>query len=247
MYSKERWLKEITDPLKEIASIEFQDKGWIKGEIHAYCRFAGTICRLYEDAFFEDFIDNQAKTFGLSDHQIKKLDQLRNALNAYVDKHGCYEEPDIIVKDPEWHKIRQLAKESLDAFYISNYLDPSKKIPKEALLHLISYFVSPEFQERVWFREKRPNENPFREWMEKFFFSSAHKTKEIIEHFREYEITEEQQCYLIKLYEMLKLYWEKRRDEENLQIIFQDPEWHQIQSFSDEVLKMFNWKDLDED
>lgn len=240
-------INDITDALKQIASSEFQEKGWIKGEVHDYCSFDETLSILYEGCWFEDFIDKESKSFGLSDHQIRILDQLRKAINAYVDKYGNSQVPEFVVNNPEWHKIRQLAKECLEAFHIYKYLDPSKKIPKESLLHLISYFVSPEFQERVWFREKRPNENPFREWMEKFFFSSAHKTKEIIEHFREYEITEEQQCYLIKLYEMMKLYWEKRRDEKDLQIIFQDPEWHQIQSFSAEVLKMFNRNDRDED
>ncbi len=239
MFPKKRWLEEIISCLKEIASAEFQEKGWVKGEIHDYCRFAGTICCLYEDFHFEYFIEQYAEKFGLSAQQIRKLDQLRNALNAYIDKHGCYEEPNLIVKDPEWIKIRMLAKECIEALGIQKYLDPSKKIPKEALLHLISNFESTKLQERIWIKERNPGKNPFREWMEKFFNSYAYKTQEIITHFRDYEITEEQQRYLVRLYDTLKPYWEKMKGEEDLRKVLEDPEWHYIQSLSREVSNAF--------
>lgn len=233
--------------LKQIASAEFQEKGWVKIENYDYCSFSETLCKLFDDANFEDFIDNDAKTFGLSDHQIGKLDQLRNSINSYVDKRGCYVEPEFIVKDPEWHNIRQLAKECLEAFHISNYLDPSKAIPKEALLYLISNFSSSKYQERVWVLENRSHENLFREWMKDFFYATDYKTKEIIENFRDYEINEEQQRYLVKLYDTLKLYWDKKKGVEDLNEILQDPEWHQIQALSAEVLKVLDWKDPADD
>ncbi len=247
MISKKRRIANIMSCLKQIASSEFQEKGWVKIEVHDYCSFAETLSKLFDDDYFEDFIDNEAKEFGLTDRQIKKLDQLRNSINAYVDKHGCYREPELIVKDPEWIKVRQLAKEALEVFHISNYLDPSKTIPKESLLSLISCFVSPIFQKRVWIEQRRPNKNPFREWMNDFFYSTAYKTNEIIEHFQDYDITEEQQKYLVKLYDTLKLYWEKKKDVEDLNEILQDPEWHQIQDLSAEVLKVLGWNDPADD
>jgi hypothetical protein len=238
-----RWFRNIIDTLKLIASAEFQEKGWVKGEVHDYCCFSETICGLYNDMCFEDFIDHDAKEFGLTTHQIEKLDQFRKALNAYLDKHGSYEDHEVIVRDPEWHKIRQLAKECLEALLVRKYLDPSKEIPKESLLSLISDFAFPKFQKRVWIEERRPGKNPFREMMERFFHSNACKTKEIIEQYKDYEVTEEQQRYLIKLYDTLKLYWEKNKDEEDLRKILDEPEWHQIQALSGEILKIFQWKD----
>ena len=246
IYSKKRWLNEIIESLKEIASEEFQEKGWVKGEIHDYCRFAGTICGIYEYAHLEDFIDNYAKKFELSDQQIQKLDQLRHALNAYVDKNGCYEEPEIILKDQEWHKIRQLAQECLRALHVEKYLDPSKDIPKKSLLYSIYHLTTPKSLERIWIEERKQGTNPFLESMDKFFHDPAYKTKDIIEHFRDYEVTEEQQRCLVKLYDVLKTYWEKKKNEENLRKILDDPEWHQIQSLAKEVLTAFDFE-LDED
>ena len=241
------WLTKIVSSLQEIASAEFQEKAWVKGEVHDYCTFVETICRLYDDACFSDFIGHYAEGLGFDNYQIDKFDKLRKALDNYVNKHSCYENPDTIVHDPEWHKIRQLSKSILDALNIRNYLDPSRSIPKNAMLGLIKNISSPEWQERVWITERRPDANPFREWVENLLYSSDYKTKEIIDHFEDYWLSEKQRDYLSKLYDMLKSYWDKHQNEEDLSKIISDSEWHKIQSFAQEVLKIFDWHPIDSD
>lgn len=246
MLPKKMWVNRIIGSLKQLASHEFQEKGWVKGEVHDYCSFAETIAQLYDDSSFEDFVVKYAKKFNFSKQQVENLDKLRVALDTYIDKHGCYGDPVSMLQDSEWHKIQKLAKDCLEVLNVGPFLDPSKAIPKNSLLHLISYLESYKFLERIWIKERRPNSNPFREWMNKFFYGHAYRTKEIIERYREYDISEDQLQHLVKLFDSLNKYWEKMKNEENLQRILDDPEWHQIQSLAKKVIEVFQWK-VDED
>lgn len=246
MLSKEQWTNDIIQFLKQIASEEFQEKGWVKGEIHDYCRFASTICGLFELSDFDDFIDQYAAQFGLNEQQIMKLDMLRNALNDYITEHGCYQEPETVINDPEWIRIRKLAKEALESLHVGKYLDPAKALPKEALLSLISRFARSRFQQRAWVEERRPGKNPFRIQMMNFFNSYVYKTQEIIDHYKDYEITAVQKNSLVAFYQILKSYWEKHYTEEDITKILKDPEWHHIQALAAELLITFQWKSPEE-
>lgn len=240
MIPKELWLENITACLKQIASAEFQEKGWVKNEIHDYCTFVETMCGLFDDSNFEEFIDERAREFGLSDLQISKLDRIRNALNDYDAKHGSYEDPNIIVNDPEWHGIREMAKDALSSLGIVKYLDPSKSIFRNMLLYRIDDIRDRHTQKRVWLVERRPSSSPFRELMEQFF--KVAKAQEVIDNYKDYEITDEQHVLLTRLYKALLPYKEKHEHEENLQKILDDPDWHNIQEIAGEVLKAFAFK-----
>lgn len=241
MISKELWIKNIVDSLKQLASAEFQEKGWVRGEIHDYCSYIETICGLFDDSSFDEFIDNQAKKFGLTDDQIQKLDNLRKVVREFNRKHWDYEDPIIIIKDPEWLKIRQMANEALRSLGIEKYLDPSKAIFKESLLHRIMWISDSEDQAKSWiFQERDPKHNPFESVMRDFFDSC--KVGDILSHPKEYELTDEQYRILVCLYNALKIYREKTKDTQDLRKILNDPEWHQIQQLAQEVLKVFAFK-----
>jgi|SRR5579872_3420679 len=240
MIPKELWIENIIEFLKQIASEEFQVKGWVLGEVHDYCTFVETMCGLFDSSNFEEFIDCRAHEFGLSDEQIKMLDQIRKALNAYDRKHGCYQDPAIIIKDPEWLKIRQMARDVLRALNVGKHLDPSKSIIKEAFIHTIYEISRPEFQERIWIKERRPGKNQFRELVKAFFVT--YKGDEILKIPNEYEITQKQQQILSQLYNKLREYEEKIGDEENLSKILADPEWHHIQQLAKEALNVLEFK-----
>ncbi|MGE5195887.1 MAG: hypothetical protein ACM3JI_00985 [Anaerolineae bacterium] len=244
MFPKEFWLENIIDPLKEIASTEFQEKGWVKAEIHPYCRFADTISRLYENGFFEEFISDYAKDFGFTQNQIQKLDKLCKALNNFIDLHGCYEEPDILIEDPEWHKIREMAKDALKALNIEKYLDPSKSIFKDCLLYRTNNIAGLENQKSFWIKERSFERNPFQELLDAFFYTC--KAGEVIAHYKDYEMTDEQYRILKLFYDHLFVYKEKKGKEEDLQKILNDPEWHHIQVLAHKALKIFEFKNLSE-
>jgi len=239
MIRKELWIRNIVAFIKQIASAEFQEKGWVKGEVHDYCTFVETMCGLFDDANFDLFLDEKAKELGFAEDQIAALNHLRAALNLYTDKHGCYEDPAIIVNDPEWHKIRELAKEALKTFHIEKYLDPSKDIFKTSLLMTIEMISSRQEQERLWIKGDRHFEKPLSSLMDRFFHS--HRLHEILNQYKEYEITEEQHGKLLELYRKLKKYKEKRTNlPENPREILSDPEWKDIQNFAREALKLFD-------
>lgn len=241
MISKEIWLRNVTNGVKEIASAEFQEKGWVKGEIHDYCSYIDTMCGLFDDSLFDDFIDEQAKKFGLTDDQIQKLDQLRQAIRKFEKRYGGYEDPSIIIKDPEWLKIRQIAKEVLKSLGMENDLDPSKDIFKSSLIFAVRDFANARSQERIWIKERRSGSNPFQELVEKFFHSPTCKTDEIIKHYKEYAISENQREVLVKFYTVLKEYVQNLKNSNDLQAILNDPQWHQIQILAMDVLKIFDF------
>lgn len=241
MISKEIWLKNITDSIKEIASAEFQEKGWVKGEIHDYCSYVETMCGLFDDSLFDEFIDKWAKQFGLMDEQIQKLDQLRQAIRKFDKRFGGYEDPAIIIKDSEWLKIRQIAKEVLKSLGMEKDLDPSKDVFKDALIFTVRDFANAKSQRRIWIEERKRDTNPFEELVDKFLHSSACKTQEIMEHYKAYAMTEGQKEILVRFYKSLKEYVTNLKDAKNLQTILDDPKWHEIQSLAMEVLKQFKF------
>ncbi|HEX4839953.1 MAG TPA: hypothetical protein VFU89_05890 [Rhabdochlamydiaceae bacterium] len=239
MISKEVWVQNIISFIEQIASAEFQEKGWVNNEIHDYCTFVETMCGLFDDSNFEEFIDNEAAGCGYTEEQIRKLDELRCALNAFDLQHGCYEDPAIIVKDPEWLKIRELANEALKSLGIEYFLDPSKAIFKDSLLNSIYYLADPEAKTR-WCMQERGSEHLFDELMNGIFKKG--KFAEIVTCYKEYEITDEEIEVLRKFYNALNAYREKKQGAQDIREIFNDPEWHKIQSLAGEVVKVFDYK-----
>lgn len=239
---KDVWLNNIVESLKEIASAEFQEKGWVRGEIHQYCNYVETSCGLFDDACFEDFLDFYAEKFGLSCQQIQILNRVREAMKNFsrsLQHHG-YEDPQIIVNDPKWHEIRQLAKDALKTLGIENYLDPSKSFYRDCLLYRIDDIADQE-QQRIWWVDKRgAGTNPFKTLMHDFF--TTFKAGTLIEKHAEYQITDLQCLVLQSLYDALLAYQQGHDQEGDLQKILDDPEWHQIQALARDVLLAFKFK-----
>lgn len=236
---KEIYINNIIKSLKEVASAEFQLKGWVKGEIHDHCTFVETVSGFFEFCDIYRFLEKDAQNCGLNEEQIEKLRDFSHAFEDYFDKHGAYENPMVIINDPEWHQIRQKAKACLTILGIEKYLDPSKAILKQTLLYRIYKLARPEFQERAWINEQRKIENPFQSLMRDFFEIS--QARELISSYHIYEITEEQRDKLVQLYSALANYLESVEDQSALQEILNDPKWHQIQKLAQEAIKIFEF------
>jgi hypothetical protein len=240
MTPKDVWLKNITDSIKQIASAEFQEKGWIRNEIHDYCTFVETMCGLFDDSDFENFVDVKAAEWGFSDKQIMNFDILRRALNAYDEKYGCYQDPSFIVKDPEWLKIRELAKDALKSLGIVHYLDPSKDIPKSSLLNHIYWISKPEVLGQWSMKESQSRDSRFDELIDNMF--RINKFEEVIAHYKDYEITENQFKPLYNFFKALKNFREKINKRLQFEKILEDPEWHHIQALAADVIKVFEYE-----
>ena len=110
--------------------------GWVKNEIHDYCTFVETCCRLFDDIDIAGFFEH-AKEFGFSDIQYDKIFDACKAFKDFSSKYVGYEDPIIIVNDPEFPKVRKLAREALESMGITHYLDPSKQIFRDMILYRI--------------------------------------------------------------------------------------------------------------
>jgi hypothetical protein len=244
MTPKNLWIQNVVESLKQIASEEFQIKGWVKNEIHDYCTFLETKCGFLMDDDIEGFLEH-AKEFGLSDVQIKKIDAVRIAFEEYADIHWGFGDPVFIVKDPKWHSIRDLAKEALVSLGITRYLDPSKSILKDSLLTYIMWLSKP-FERSLKEADANTAQLNHFEYLRNCFFGS--KVENIIANYKDYEISDDQVKKLKELYEYFKNYQEKDRDKHDYKKILDDSEWDHIQNLAKEVVALFNYKQFpDED
>lgn len=237
--TKDLWIWNIVQYLKQIASEEFQYRGWVKNEIHKYCTFIETCCGLFDDINIAGFFEH-AKEFGLSDIQYDKIFDACKAFKDFSEKFDGYENPLLIVKDPELPQIRQLAQNALISMGITRYLDPSKQIFRDSLLRNIYWISSQEIQQRIWVIDKNMKIDPFEELMEGFFITS--KASMVIRNYKDYEITENQVAKLQELYNHLETYREKTKSEHDLQKILDDPEWQRIQDLAKQIVTLFEFK-----
>ncbi|HKY99585.1 MAG TPA: hypothetical protein VJ112_00285, partial [Rhabdochlamydiaceae bacterium] len=83
---------------------------------HEYSSFQDTICRLYDDACFEDFVDFQAERFDLPRALILKLQKFKTALDEYLDRTDTFIDEQDLIKDPAWKGIQLLAQEVITEF-----------------------------------------------------------------------------------------------------------------------------------
>lgn len=240
MLSKKVWLENIVDPLKEIASAEFQEEGWVRGEIYDSCSFADTISRLFDDGCLDDFVNKHAKELGFSDEQIQKLDEIYTALSHYTDKNGCYKDPLLIINDPEWLKIRVIAQDALRALHVEKYLDPSKQVLRDSLLYAVDNIANLDLQMLFRFQDADAEKNLITDLVENFF--GVAKAAQIIANHKDYELTEDQCRALEPFYQALLTYKNMKYKPGDLERIVSSHEWQQTQNLARKVLRTFNFK-----
>lgn len=124
MMTKSQWIENILAIVKQISDAEYQKRAWINYEFNYPCHFEEMISKLYDDGDLRNFIDNYSKKFTITEKQIESLKTLCKELDDYCDRPDIYIDnvsykkfdEKKILSDPEWHKIRNLAKEVLKAF-----------------------------------------------------------------------------------------------------------------------------------
>ncbi len=99
----------IYDKIVEISDIQLQRKLWLNqnNDLGLISSYVELMCTLFDDLFFDDFIDETALKIGLSNSTILELNKLRDMLNNYNEGNKSYEE---IINDTEWLKVVEQAR-----------------------------------------------------------------------------------------------------------------------------------------
>lgn len=113
MMSHEQWLDCIITAAEHVASREYQEQAWSPGS-KVVSTPEELYLRLMEDCTFELFF----KTYGhtLTNDQTEKWKKLKSRLDDYYDKLPKAPDYHYVLDDPEWHLVRQAAREFVDVF-----------------------------------------------------------------------------------------------------------------------------------
>jgi len=103
--------EQIYDKIVEISDVQLQRKLWLNqnNDLGLISSYVELMCTLFDDLFFDNFVDKTASEIGLSNSIIVELNKLRSYLNNYDEKYSDEE----IINDSEWLKVVEQAKEVL--------------------------------------------------------------------------------------------------------------------------------------
>lgn len=110
-----QWSRKVYSSIRNIADLDFQKRAWMGGgnEVSSYVE---TIASLLDDSFFDEFLDEAARSeTKLDDDSWAAMDKLRKLIYSYQE----LETDSAILEDPKWHEIVNQAKFIVRATEIS--------------------------------------------------------------------------------------------------------------------------------
>ena len=110
---KQQILDCFLETIAEISDKNFQERIWIKGLGPECSSFEEAMCHFFDDG---EPILKKYKEFEITKEQYKKIIKLQNELQKYCDKVPVVVNDKDVLSDPEWAKIRKIAKKVLEAF-----------------------------------------------------------------------------------------------------------------------------------
>jgi hypothetical protein len=115
MMDRETWLRRILEAIRDLADEGYQERVWVRGEGREVDSSTEAICRLVDDYDLAAFLAKAAENAWLSNDQLAALQRLDAAL-ARDASNGEDADDATRIHRPEWQKIRELAKATLEAF-----------------------------------------------------------------------------------------------------------------------------------
>ena len=123
MIRKLTWIKIILEDVQKIADLDYQHRAWIDEEFKCPCHFEELMSSLYDSDSIEEFIETFENSDEFTRHQISNLKILHDKIEEFYYKPEIYfsnlplkiDERKVLA-DPEWHEIRSVAQQVLDAF-----------------------------------------------------------------------------------------------------------------------------------
>ena len=124
MIPKSQWIKRILTDIKDVADLDFQRRAWIEYDPKCICDFDELISNLYNGSQFDEFIEKYEDTSEFPEKQMMLLKNLYDKIEEFYYKPEIYSfdysEPCIdcrkVFYNPDWHEIRLIAQEVLEAF-----------------------------------------------------------------------------------------------------------------------------------
>lgn len=108
------WQDVILSIIRNLADQDYQERVWVRGIGPEMDSLTEAYCRLFDDNDFEGFISYCASDAMISEHTLSRPQELRDALNSFEFDEN---QPDAIaINTSGWHKICELAKETLSDF-----------------------------------------------------------------------------------------------------------------------------------
>jgi len=110
------WFELIEESLEEMSDLRYQYDVWVLNKIpNIFTSFTELICVLYDDTDFEGFLDKVRKHNPQSKFLVSalNLDTKLNQFLALKPIRNPNNDDRLVINDPEWHKIVELAKHAL--------------------------------------------------------------------------------------------------------------------------------------
>jgi hypothetical protein len=84
-------------------------------DVGAYGGYSEFVCRLFDDNRIEEFVGGLAADYGLGDDALLQLRAFCEALDTYSNSIPLNTRDDVVIADPRWSEIRELAKRVVKA------------------------------------------------------------------------------------------------------------------------------------
>jgi hypothetical protein len=107
------WKNAILDVIHRIADKPYQENSWF-GIGKQVSSPEELYCELFDDFMYNEFLESD--DLSLTYHQRALGMMLRDAMNQYADSTDYLTDPVKVYNDPQWDKIRKLAKKFRDTF-----------------------------------------------------------------------------------------------------------------------------------
>lgn len=105
------WLHLVLENIQTISDLDYQYENWVKGSnANIQDSYIETMSRLFDDSDVNNFIANYAVKAGLTYLQTIELKKIIDAIDHYDGSKLTHEQ---LLKDPQWIKITDMAKETL--------------------------------------------------------------------------------------------------------------------------------------
>ncbi|MBX7066892.1 MAG: hypothetical protein K1X28_06655 [Parachlamydiales bacterium] len=235
------WINNIISCVKEIASADYQERAWVKFEIHKPCDFGEIMCSLFDDSAVVEFI-KKANELGLSWKQKRKISKLIRALDSYGDNPEVYAptNPPMLdgkkmLSDPEWQKIQRMAQKVLDAFAKMKYESENQEDWLDSILYWIFKYSDTENQKRSWVDQSETFFSTPRDMYDGLFMYSD--LDDFMDGFVEkIGLTKQQVDALRKFYTQIRATPFKTAEYKG---ILDNAEWQKLQATAKETLEKF--------
>lgn len=245
MINRNLHIKNILGVVNKIADSDYQERAWVKGEIHWPCSFEELNSQLFDDCFISDFIENDAIKYNLSDQQIRSIKTFVAVLDEFGYKPEIYFErlplkvdEAKVLAHPEWPQIRKLAENVLCAFGKIEFDLNDKEWWLPFILNSIESFANVREQKCKWAQKNQGFYSTPKD-MYLHLFKDNDFDRFMDEYAIKFGCSEPQIRALNQFRTTLKSTF-FHSNPSNLSKLLKSPDWKRIQVLAYNVLESFN-------